>query len=176
MQCSVCHNEVDPQRAFCANCGAPVAAAAAAPPTPGYTAVPNYTAAAPSQPAYAVQPMTTSAGLSDNTAAALSYVTIIPAIVFLVLEPYNKVPLIRFHSWQSIFLFLGAVVLQFAVTMLHIMLHFIPLIWILFSLIHFVVGIGLFILWLIAILKASKGEWYKIPFIGDFAEKQARGI
>jgi uncharacterized membrane protein len=173
MQCSSCHNEVDPQRAFCAHCGAPVAAGAA--PAPGYTAVPDY-GAAPNQPAYAVQPMAASTGLSDNVAAALSYITIIPAIIFLVLEPYNKVPLIRFHSWQSIFLFIGAVVLQFAVSMLHIMVHFIPLVWLLFALIHFVIGIGLFILWLIAILKASKGEWYKIPFIGDYAEKQARGM
>jgi len=34
--------------------------------------------------------------------------------------------------------------------------------------------LGMFIIWLIAIMKASKGEWYKLPFIGDFAEKQAR--
>ena len=32
----------------------------------------------------------------------------------------------------------------------------------------------MFVLWLVAIMKASKGEWYKIPVIGDFAEKQAR--
>jgi uncharacterized membrane protein len=32
----------------------------------------------------------------------------------------------------------------------------------------------MFIVWLIALMKASKGEWYKLPFIGDFAEKQAR--
>jgi uncharacterized membrane protein len=191
MQCPVCSKEVDPQSSFCASCGAPIAATA--PPTPGYTTVPNaapsaaYTnvpnagpgagyTGAPAQPMYPQQPMAMNAGLSDNVAAALSYVTIIPAIIFLVLEPYNKVPLIRFHSWQSIFLFIGAVVLQFAVTMLHVMMHFIPLIWILFALIHFVLGIGLFILWIIAILKASKGEWYKIPVIGDFAEKQARGM
>ncbi len=36
------------------------------------------------------------------------------------------------------------------------------------------VSLGMFIVWLMAILKASKGEWYKLPFIGDFAEKQAR--
>jgi uncharacterized membrane protein len=40
---------------------------------------------------------------------------------------------------------------------------------------HLVVSLGIFVAWLIAILKASKGEWYKLPFIGDFAEKQARG-
>ena len=175
MQCSVCHNEVDPQRAFCANCGAPVAAAAAAPPTPGYTAVPNYTAAAPSQPAYAVQPMTTSAGLSDNTAAALSYVTIIPAIVFLVLEPYNKVPLIRFHSWQSIFLFWAPWCCNSPSPCCTSCCISFPSSGSFFPLIHFVVGIGLFILWLIAIL-SEQGRVVQDSIHGDFAEKQARGI
>ena len=179
MQCPVCSREVDSQSSFCASCGAPLGATA--PPTPRYTNVPNpapgggYTPV-PAQPVYAQQPIGMNAGLSDNTAAALSYITIIPAIVFLVLEPYNKVPLIRFHAWQSMLLFIGAVVLQFAVGMMHVFLHFIPLIWILFALVQFLIGIGLFIVWLIAILKASKGEWYKIPVIGDFAEKQARGL
>ncbi len=43
------------------------------------------------------------AGLTDNVAGMLAYVTIIPAIVFLVLEPYNKRRFIRFHSFQCIF-------------------------------------------------------------------------
>ena len=49
-----------------------------------------------------------------------------------------------------------------------------PGIVLLFSLIHLAIGLGLFIVWLFVILKASKGEWYKLPLIGDFAEKQAR--
>jgi uncharacterized membrane protein len=36
-------------------------------------------------------------------------------------------------------------------------------------------GKGRFAAWLIAIIWASKGEWYKLPLIGDFAEKTARG-
>ena len=34
----------------------------------------------------------------------LCYVTLIPAIIFLVVAPYNQNRLIRFHAWQSIFL------------------------------------------------------------------------
>jgi uncharacterized membrane protein len=52
-------------------------------------------------------------------------------------------------------------------------MHFIPGIVLLFSLIHLAIGLGLFIVWLFVIVKASKGEWYKLPVIGDFAEKQA---
>ena len=175
MQCPACNKEVSPQSAFCNHCGAPVAAAAAEP-TPGYTTVPNQPyATVPQQAAYAGSPAVASSGLSDNAASALAYLTIIPAIIFLVLEPYNKVPLIRFHSWQSIGLFVAAVLLQVAVTIADILLHFIPLIILLFSLIHLAVGLGLFLVWIFVLLKASKGEWYKLPVIGDFAEKQARG-
>jgi uncharacterized membrane protein len=39
---------------------------------------------------------------------------------------------------------------------------------------YFAVGICFFILWLVTILKASKGEWFKLPIIGDFAMKQAQ--
>ena len=51
-----------------------------------------------------IQPQPAQSGLSDNAAGALAYVTIIPAIIFLIVEPYNKNSYIRFHSWQSIFL------------------------------------------------------------------------
>jgi uncharacterized membrane protein len=60
-----------------------------------------------------------------------------------------------------------------AVAILQMMLHFIPMMWLLFSILHMCIALGFFIIWILAILKASKGEWYKIPLIGDFALKQA---
>jgi uncharacterized membrane protein len=112
--------------------------------------------------------------LSDNAAAAIAYLTIIPAIIFLVIEPYNRIPLVKFHSWQSIALGVAAFLLQVIISIGQIALHFIPGIFILFGLVHLVVAVCLFLLWLFVILKASKGEWFKLPIIGDFAEKQAR--
>jgi len=47
---------------------------------------------------------------------------------------------------------------------------FARLIW----LVQGVVFFALFIVWVFAILKALKGEWFKIPLIGNFAQKQAR--
>ena len=41
-------------------------------------------------------------GLSDNAASALAYVTFIPAIIFLVLAPYNQKPVIKFHAIQEL--------------------------------------------------------------------------
>ena len=43
-------------------------------------------------------------GLSENAASGLAYLTFIPAIIFLVVAPYNQNSRVRFHSWQSIFL------------------------------------------------------------------------
>jgi uncharacterized membrane protein len=188
MLCTVCGKEVNSQSAFCPHCGAPVAAApvdtagyapvstgyapvnsGAGVPPPGYGAQPGVP-----PPGYPAQPGVAGSGLSDGAASALAYITIIPAIIFLVLEPYNKVPLIRFHSFQSIGLCVAAVCLQIVLTILQIVLHVIPLIGLLFIPVHLLVGLGLFVLWLLCILKASKGEWYKLPVIGDFAEKQAR--
>src|SRR3984957_8657719 len=166
MQCPACHNEVSPQNAFCNHCGAPMAAAAGAPAGAGATPPPTY----------AVQPVIAAAGsgLSENAAAALSYLTIIPAILFLVIEPYNKMPFVRFHAFQSIGLTVVWFALWIVVTILRIALHFIPLIGLLFLFADVAICFGMFIIWVVVVIKASKGEWYKLPFLGDFAEKQAR--
>jgi len=129
----------------------------------------------PQQPPPVYIPLATaSSGLSDNIAAALAYVTIIPAIIFLVLEPYSRIPLVRFHSFQSIGFCILAFVLQVILMIAEELLRFIPGSWMLFSICHLLLGLGLFVAWLVMILKASKGEWYKLPIIGDFAEKLAR--
>ena len=101
-------------------------------------------------------------GLSDNAAGALAYVTVIPAIIFLIAEPYNKNPYIKFHAWQSIFLGIAAFVIGF--------INVIPIL----GQIIFLLGmLALFIAWVICLLKALKGERFKLPFIGNLAEKQA---
>ena len=162
MQCPVCHNEVASQTAFCNHCGAPLGAAATAPATP----------------TYAVQPVvTTGSGLSETAAAAISYITIIPAIIFLVTEPYNKSRFVRFHSWQNLFLHLAAVVLWIGLFIVSIVLAFIP---ILGHLISFLIWAGLcvgfLIVWIILLMKANQGVMYKLPVIGDLAEKQANAM
>lgn len=175
MQCPVCHNEVPPQNSFCNHCGAALPGASATPPPPAYEPVPP-TSSTPVPPSgYAPPPpAAASSGLSDSAAAAIAYLTIIPAILFLILEPYNKIALVRFHSFQCIALCVVAFVLHIAVMMASIFLRFLPLSWMFFSMLHLAVSLVLFIAWLMAIIKASQGEWYKLPIIGDFAEKQAR--
>jgi uncharacterized membrane protein len=102
-------------------------------------------------------------GLSDNAAGALAYITIIPAILFLVLEPYNKRPFIRFHAFQCI----GLAVCAFALSLIMI----IPIL-------GWIVGVlgdlALFVCWIMCIIKASKGLRWKVPILGNYVENIAK--
>lgn len=163
MQCPNCRTEVSPTAAFCPNCGTSLSAAAhpVPPATGGYTAVPPPSAYPP--------PATTGSGLSANAAGAIAYITFIPAVIFLLIAPYNRMPFVRFHSVQSIGFTIAAFILHIAVRMI-----FAPFSWILFSMIESLLSLGLFVVWLIVILKASRGEWYKLPVIGDIALRQSQ--
>ena len=152
MQCPSCHHETS--GAFCSFCGATLAAAPAG-------------SAAPAIPA------STAGGLSENAAAAIAYLTIIPSIIFLVLDPYKRSRLVRFHSIQNIALAVAWVIFWVGMAILHTALHAIPFIFVLFMLVDMVVGLAFFVAWLIALIKASKGEFFRLPVIGDFAAKQA---
>lgn len=107
-------------------------------------------------------PPSPSGGIEQNVAGALAYFVIV-AIVWLVLEPYNKNRFIRFHSIQAIGL---AVVF----TGLSIVLSVIPILgWIVLLFLPLVA----FVVWVICFVKAFQNEMFKLPIIGDFAEKQA---
>jgi uncharacterized membrane protein len=103
----------------------------------------------------------TSMGLEANVAALLSYlVGFITGIVFFVIEKDNK--FVRFHALQSIITFGILFVLGF-------MLGFMPFIGYMLGYLIWVVDI---ILWIILMIKAYQGEKFKLPIIGDIAEKQ----
>jgi uncharacterized membrane protein len=108
-------------------------------------------------------------GLTDNVVGMLAYFTIIPAIIFLVIEPYSKIRFVRFHAWQSIFFNVAWWILWIG---LRIVVH-IPFLGFLTLLIWPLVGLGGFIIWIILVLKANQGQMFKLPVIGDLAEKQA---
>ena len=146
MQCPACHNDVPPA-AFCSLCGAPLSAAV--PPAAG----------AP------IPPPAASSAIDPKLASAIAYLTFIPAVLFLLIEPYNKTPLVRFHSFQSIGLF----VLCLGVDVVVRMLPF-GLLWM-----GSLISLAFFVIWLIVVIKAFQGEWFKLPIIGDFAMKQAQG-
>jgi uncharacterized membrane protein len=143
--------------AFCTVCGAQL--------SDGSTVCPSCRAATPvARPSAAA-----SGGLPDNVAGMLAYVTIIPAIIFLVIEPYNRSRFVRFHSFQCIFFHIAWTALWIV---LNIVAH-IPLLGWLTILIWPLIGLAGFVIWLVLLLKANQGQMWKLPYIGDLAEKQA---
>ena len=147
--------------AFCNMCGAQIA--------DGTTTCAACASRTPAAPAATSAP---AGGMADNVAGMLAYVTIIPAIIFLVMEPYNRNRFIRFHSFQCLFFAVAWTVLWIA---LSIFAH-IPILGWLSILIWPLIGLAGFIIWIVLLLKANQGQMYKLPFIGDMAEKQANTV
>jgi uncharacterized membrane protein len=120
-----------------------------------------------------IQASSTQSGLSDNAAGGLAYLTFIPAIIFLVMEPYNKSPFIKFHAWQSILLTAAYIAWAILRVIIGIALHPVFGLGLLLLMVGLVIWLGFFVLWLIAIVQAFNGKKFSIPVIGAIAEKQA---
>jgi uncharacterized membrane protein len=103
-----------------------------------------------------------STGLDPNLAAALAYLAgFVTGIVLLIVEKENR--FVRFHAMQSTVLFVAVLVISVA-------LNSIPLLGpIMYA---FILFPAVVILWLVMMFKAYNGERFKLPVIGDFAEKQ----
>ena len=113
-----------------------------------------------------------SSPLKDNLAGALAYITFIPAIIFLLRKPFKANHFIRFHAWQSICLAGSAVLVGVALRIVFSLLGLIPHVgYLLAWLAVLVTSVGWLILWLVVLVKALQGEFFKLPIIGDFAEK-----
>ena len=103
----------------------------------------------------------TSMGMEPNVAGLLCYVLgWVTGLIFFLMEKENK--FVRFHAMQSIVVF-GAI------SVVTYILSFIPFIgWIISGLL----GVLAFVLWIILMIKAYQGERYKLPWAGNFAERQ----
>ena len=143
--------------AFCNNCGAQIADGA------------TVCAACSGRAAAAPAPVAAASGMTDNVAGMLAYVTFIPAIIFLVTEPYNKSRFIRFHSFQSIFFSVAVFGIQVCLSFLTV----VPFLILITGPLHLLVFLGAVIIWIMLLLKANQGQMFKLPVIGDLAEKQA---
>lgn len=149
MFCSKCGAQNADDARFCAKCGAQLRA----------VTMPSEGTPKPEAES--------STGLSANVAGLLCYVLgWVTGIIFVVLE--KKSTFVKFHAWQSIMTF-G--VMTFGVlTVAQLILSWIPFAgWIL----SILIGILIFVLWLILIIQAGTGKMWKVPWAGDWAEKQA---
>jgi uncharacterized membrane protein len=109
-------------------------------------------------------------GLSDNAAAGIAYITLIPAIVFLIIAPFKSSFYVRFHAWQSIFFFVAWAVIDILVGLVQ---NIVPsAIFLTFTVLQ-LVALALFVVWVILLVSTFGGKRYKLPVIGGMAEKQA---
>jgi len=112
--------------------------------------------------------------LPEPVAGALAYFTFIPAIVFLVVEPYKKNRFVRFHSFQCLLLWGAAILVATALKLAGMLLFIIPVLGpLLVVLVWTVVGFGTVVIWLVLVVKAFQGLMFRLPLAGDFAAQQA---
>lgn len=103
----------------------------------------------------------TQLGLTENFEAMLCYVLgWVTGVIFFIIEKESK--FVRFHALQSILIFI-VVMIIFAI------LRVIPVLGWLVSIVLTPVVV---ILWIILMLRAYKGDMWKLPIVGDMAEKQ----
>ncbi len=160
--CAKCGGQLLEGATFCGSCGTPV------------TSTVSPSTAAGGGAAAAAAPATASSGLAPNLAGALAYVTLIPPILFLVMEPYNKDKFIRFHAFQSLFFHAAAIVIWIAVMILTFIIGLIPVVgWIIDILLWLGLGLGLFIVWILCLYKAYQSQRWELPVIGKLAAQQA---
>jgi uncharacterized membrane protein len=115
----------------------------------------------------------TSTGLDPKLAGLLCYILgIITGLIFFLIEKSNDV--VRFHAAQSI-VFSGAVIVLWIVLMI-VGLILTSISWTLgnlFGLLTLVLWLGLFVVWVVLLIKGYSGEKWKLPVLGDMAERIA---
>jgi uncharacterized membrane protein len=142
--------------AFCSKCGAQVANGAGFCPACGTVIGTQASGNAP---------ITTSqtSGMQSNVAGLLCYILII-GIIFLFVEPLKSDKFVRFHAFQSIFYWVAVIIIFFCLGLVLPLGLWIAIYWPLRLL---TLAVMIFLMY-----KAYNNERYKLPFIGDLAEKQ----
>ena len=120
-----------------------------------------------------------STGLDENVAALLSYIFgWVSGLIFFLMEKDSR--LVRFHAMQSILLNVSWIVLLIALyiawAVVVIILAMVSdvlasIVGIVFGLLIFVFFIGVVIAWVMCLIKAYGKQYFKLPVLGNFAEK-----
>ena len=112
--------------------------------------------------------------LRENLAGALAYITFLPAVVFLLLDPYRRNPFVRFHSVQCLLFWLASVIVAVLLRLAVRVLLFIPVVGPLLALLLVViVALASVFTWIVLLVKAFQGERFGLPLIGNLAERYA---
>ncbi|HEY0365668.1 MAG TPA: hypothetical protein VGC73_04290 [Pyrinomonadaceae bacterium] len=126
-----------------------------------------------------VQTDKSSTGLDENLAALLSYVFgWISGLVFFLIEKNSR--LVRFHAMQSLLLNAAALVIGIVFWIVAVISSLVVgyisgilgfIVWIVMVLVGVVLVIGLVVAAIISLIKAYQGQYFKLPVIGNYAEK-----
>jgi uncharacterized membrane protein len=110
----------------------------------------------------------------DRALGAVAYVGLIPAIILLLIPALRGNRFVRFHSWQSVLFTIASALLGLALKALFVILAILPVIGFLLAWLSLGIGsMGIFILWVVLLVKAALGHYYELPLIGPFAEQLA---
>jgi uncharacterized membrane protein len=135
------------------------------PQQPGYQQPPNYNPYGQQQQ-YSGAPGQTSMGMAQNTAAGLSYILgWVTGLIFFYMEKTNN--FVRFHAMQSLLFFGGLTVLRILLSIV----EFIPGVGLITGIIWILAGLAGFVGWIVLMINGFQGKYFKLPLVGDYAER-----
>jgi uncharacterized membrane protein len=173
--CQQCGASSPDYAVFCQRCGTPVTkaradeAGATSPPATGEARRPGDMPRSESSG----DPSGEELPIPENIAGVVAYITIVPAIVFLFLEPFRRNLFVRFHAFQHLFLWVAGFAFAIIAGILSALLQLIPFMRVLVFPLAGLISLAWFFLWLLLVVKAYQHEFFKLPIIGDLAEQQA---
>jgi len=103
---------------------------------------------------------------AERAAAAVAYLTFVPATAILLLPAFRKSRFVRFHAWQSVLLWAVFLVL----TMIALFLSNVAAAMV-FLLFGILASLAMLFLWIVLSLKAWRGERFELPLFGDLAAR-----
>jgi uncharacterized membrane protein len=151
--CVQCGSQVGGADQFCARCGLRQSAHASGP---------GSATAAPPHPGFA-------AGISNRNAALLCYIPWVgwvAAIVVLASERFRRDTQTRFHAFQGLYLFVAWLLVEWVIS---------PALWWdsfpMHRIIPEALHLAILIAWVFMIIKVSHDEHYRLPIIGELADR-----
>ena len=146
--------------AFCKACGQDIGTANFCP-----KCGTNQSATVPPAPVSAASP---AEGIQENVAGLLCYVLgWLTGIIFLLID---KRPWVKFHAAQSIVVFGGLTILRIALIFLHGMAGGGFISWGFLGLLGLLIGLVMFVLWILLMVKAYQHETFRVPIAADIAD------
>ena len=151
--CTQCGSPVTDADRFCGKCGAP---------QPAHTTAGTGPGAAATGRAHEFLGQ-----MSSRTASLLCYIPMVGwifAIVVLASARFRHEYNVRFNAFQGLYLFVGWLIIDWVVS---------PFFFIPGMPVHFpnVFKLAMFLLWIFMMIKVNQGETYRLPVVGELAER-----